>query len=153
MQSSDNLHFLSPTTGISMLLPIGWEEKDFGDDYIIYFNDTDGEELDPRIFIKKISIPKVVDNLQIKLLEDFLNIERKDFEYLDGGSIEIDGKQGAYAEIQYLEENTSQLVYAFQLYLMNATKIFSFTFMCGVENTNKWMADFKIGINSIRVIE
>jgi len=105
METSNTLHFFSPSTGASVILPIGWEEKDNGDDYVIYYNDREGEELDPQLFVKKITLPQIFDSIEIKLLEDFLNIERENFEFLDGGTMEIDGKIAAYAEFQYLDLN------------------------------------------------
>ncbi len=162
------LDFFSRESKVSLQLPVGWEEMEEGNGYVIYYESLDDDEddfveesdnpvesqHDPKFIIKTFAIP-AADALAYRKLSEqvLLGQKRSKQEIISQSLIEVDGFEASLALFKYWDEDEDCQVFQYQIFVQIAEQVVcSITGITEDSLKDEYISVFEEAVNSIRFI-
>ncbi|MFZ4730744.1 MAG: hypothetical protein ACOYMQ_19050 [Pseudanabaena sp.] len=161
------LDFFSRESKVSLQLPVGWEEMEEGNGYVIYYESLDDEDEffeesdnpvetphDPKFIIKTFALP-AADALAYRKLSEQVLIgqKRQQQEIISQGFIEVDGFEASLSLFKYWDEDEDCKIFQYQIFAQIAEQIVcSITGITEDSLKDTYLSIFEEAVNSIRFI-
>ena len=161
------LDFFSRESKVSLQLPVGWEEMEEGNGYVIYYESLDDgdnfveesdnpieSQHDPKFIIKTCAMP-AADALAYRELSEqvLLGQKRKQQEIISQRLIEVDGFEASTALFKYWDEEEDWQIFQYQTFVQIAEQVVcSITGITEESFKDEYISVFEEALNSIRFI-
>lgn len=154
---SDSNHFFSYETGVSIELPIDWEQKDESNGTVAYVYQVDNNDASqikkaPALVIKKIDIPAGNPDAYKALENELIEMPRRDKIVISQTTREIDGLTGLEYVLSYIDDEINGTVVHIQSLLQVDNSIYSISGIVEEEHQENFMTVFEDVMNSVRII-
>ena len=162
------LDFFSHESKVSLQLPVGWEEMEEGDGYVIYYESLDDDDdssedsdnsdqakpsHDPKLIIKTFGLPAAEPLAYRQLSAQILNQPRQRQEILSQTIGEVDGFEATIDLFTYFDEPEACTITQYQVLVQIAEQIVcSITGMTEDSLKEKYLPVFEQAVQSIRFI-